>query len=544
MSGFTAVHSLPVFEKYGVVRTQFPDEFLLTKMTTDRPEHPVESMIDMTNDIDLGLYKSVVESANDAVIVTTPELNNPGPRIIYVNPAFARMTGWTAEEIHGQTPRVLQGPRTDRALLDRLRRDLQTQRSFHGEGINYRKDGSEYYVEWRIAPVEEKGKVLYWVAIQRDVSSRKRTEDRLVEDNQRKDTFLAMLAHELRNPLAPIRNSIFLMQKHLSVSTPEVVQEKFPQLLSIQDHQVDRMVRIMDDLLDISRIQRGTINLKISTCHLDEIIHHVSETVRPLFEAKHQQYTEQVQHDLQALKIDKTRIEQILINLLTNASKYSPEGGRISLRVTQDDECTQIQVQDNGQGINPDHLSRVFELFYQEKMTPSAEGGLGIGLTLVKQLIELHHGTITASSQGRDKGTIMSVQIPNEVALPTSAAKKGPQILLVDDNPDAANTLAMILESFGYQAQVFYRGTEAIEYFDQHKADITLAFLDLGLPDIAGLDIARHIRAEEECSPMLVAVTGWSQTQDRKATSKAGFNFHLSKPVDPIKVEHILAMLA
>ena len=500
-------------------------------------------MKDPMNDIDLSLYKSVVESANDAVIVTTPDLNRPGPQIIYVNPAFTRMTGWTAEEIHGQTPRVLQGPRTERSLLERLRRDLETQRSFHGEGINYRKDGSEYFVEWRIAPVEDDGKVLYWVAIQRDVSLRKRGEDRLREDNQRKDTFLAMLAHELRNPLAPIRNSIYLMQKHLGVSSVETLREKFPQLLAIQDHQVDRMVRIMDDLLDISRIQRGLINLKVEACRLEDLIFHASETVRPLFEAKNQQYNEQVQTNLLPMRIDKTRIEQILINLLTNASKYSPEGGRISLRVTQDSKFTQFQVQDNGQGIDPEHLARVFELFYQEKMTPSAEGGLGIGLTLVKQLIELHHGTITASSQGRDKGTMMSAQIPNEVTAPSSTGSKGPQILLVDDNPDAANTLAMILESHGYQAQVFYRGAEAVEYFDEHKADIAVAFLDLGLPDIAGLEIAKHIRSEEDYSPMLVAVTGWSQPQDRKATSKAGFNFHLSKPVDPIKVEHILAML-
>ena len=494
-------------------------------------------------DIDLSLYKSVVESANDAVIVTTPELNRPGPQIIYVNSAFERMTGWTAEEIQGQTPRVLQGPRTERELLERLRRDLETQRSFHGEGINYRKDGSEYFVEWRIAPVEDDGKVLYWVAIQRDVSQRKRTEDRLREDNQRKDTFLAMLAHELRNPLAPIRNSIYLMQKHLGASPPEVVAEKFPHLLSIQDHQVDRMVRIMDDLLDISRIQRNLINLKVAPCRLEEIIFHAAETVRPLFEAKHQLYNQVVQDSLLPMRIDKTRIEQVLINLLTNASKYSDEGGRITLRVTQDARSTQFQVQDNGQGIEPDHLSRVFELFYQEKLTPSAEGGLGIGLTLVKQLIELHHGTITASSMGRGKGTIMSAQIPNEVTAPLAQGSKGPEILLVDDNPDAANTLAMILESHGYQAQVFYRGLEAIEYFDRHKADIAVAFLDLGLPDIAGLEIAKHIRAEEDCSPMLVAVTGWSQPQDRRATSKVGFNFHLSKPVDPVKVEHILAMI-
>ena len=495
------------------------------------------------NDIDLSLYKSVVESANDAVIVTTPELDAPGPQIIYVNPAFERMTGWAPEEILGKTPRVLQGPRTPRALLDRLRRDLQTQRSFHGEGINYRRDGSEYHVEWRIAPVEDDGKVLYWVAIQRDVTARQRAEDRLREDSQRKDTFLAMLAHELRNPLAPIRNSIYLMQKHLGVSTPEVVREKFPHLLAIQDHQVGRMVRIMDDLLDISRIQRNLINLKVSTCQLDDLVFHAIDTVRPLFEAKKQDFNQQVQANLQPIRVDRTRIEQVLINLLSNASKYTQEGGRVSLRVTQDARSTQIQVQDNGQGIDPDVLARVFELFYQEKMTPSAEGGLGIGLTLVKQLIELHHGSITAQSQRRGKGTIMSAQIPNAVPDHLTAGPRGPQVLLVDDNPDAANTLAMILEGHGYQAQVCYRGAEAIEYFDAHKADITIAFLDLGLPDIPGIDIAAHIRAEEDCSPMLVAVTGWSQPQDRKATTRVGFNFHLPKPVDPLKIEHILAML-
>ncbi len=374
--------------------------------------------------IDLNLYKAIVESANDAVIVTTPELNAPGPQIVYANSAFARMTGWAPDEIIGKTPRVLQGPRIERALLDRLRRDLEIQKSFHGEGTNDRRDGSEYFVEWRIAPVEDDGKILYWVAIQRDVTARKRAEDRLLEENQRKDTFLAMLAHEPRNPLAPIRNSISLMRKHLEIGPAEVVQEKSPPLLAIQDHQAD----------------------------------------------------------LRAIEVDRTRVEQVLINLLTNASKYTQPGGRISLRVTQDGRSTQFQVQDNGQGIDPGHLSRVSELFYQEKLTPSAEGGLGIGLTLVKQLIELHRGTVAASSQGRDKGTIVSVEIPNEVATPAEDDSRRPRILLVDDNPDAANTLAMILESHGHQAKACYRGEEAISDFDDHKADIAVAFLDLGRP--------------------------------------------------------------
>ena len=496
------------------------------------------------NEIDLSLYRSVVESANDAVIVTTPELDLPGPRIIYVNPAFTRMTGWTAEEIEGKTPRVLQGPRTGRELLDRLRRDLTTQRSFHGEGINYRRDGSEYFVEWRIAPVEDGGKVLYWVAIQRDVTARKLAEDHLREENQRKDTFLAMLAHELRNPLAPIRNSIFLMKKLMEGTPPASLAEKCRPLLTIQDQQVDRMVRIMDDLLDISRIQRGLINLKLAPCRIEDVVSYATATTRTLFEAKGQAFTEQVQAELAPVTVDKTRIEQVLVNLLTNASKYTQPGGRITLAVTQDGQATRFHVQDNGQGIDPDHLARVFELFYQEKMTPSAEGGLGIGLTLVKQLIELHGGQISAASQGRGKGTIMSALIPLGASAAASASPKGPQVLLVDDNPDAANTLAMILEAQGYQAQVCYRGREAVEYYDAHRAEIAVAFLDLGLPDITGIEVAEHIRADEENSPMLVAVTGWSQVHDRKATARAGFNFHLSKPIDPSKIEHILAMLA
>ena len=508
--------------------------------------------------IDLSLYQSVVESANDAVIVTEPNLDEPGPRIIYVNPAFTRMTGWSYDEIVGKTPRVLQGPRTSRELLDRLRRDLETKKNFFGEAINYRKDGTEYFVEWRIAPVvaggvqdgkgqpidptTRNGKVLYWVAIQRDVSTRKQTEDHLREDNQRKDTFLAMLAHELRNPLAPIRNSIYIMQKTLEKGDLGEIQSRFPRLLNIQDNQVERMVRIMDDLLDISRIQRGLINLKLTGCDLGDIVFHATETVRPLFTTKGQEFVSSVPPTLRPLRVDRTRIEQVLVNLLNNASKYSPPNGRITLRVTQDHLNTTFQVQDNGQGIDPEHLGRVFDLFYQEKLTPSAEGGLGIGLTLVKQLIELHNGTISASSRGRDKGTVMVVTIPNEV-VETVPGVNGPQVLLVDDNPDAANTLAMILESRGFRSKVCYRGEEAIRYYDEHRADISIAFLDLGLPDISGIDIAKHIRSDEEYSPLLVAVTGWSQATDRASTTRAGFNFHLSKPVDPSKIEHVLGML-
>ena len=490
--------------------------------------------------------KEAVESANDSILITDCAMDFPGPRIEYVNPAFCAMTGYTPEEIIGQTPRVLQGPATDAELRKRLRHDLAVKGEFTGATVNYRKDGSYYDVEWRISAIrDDHGKVRKWVAIQRDVTERNRNELRLREADANKDEFLATLAHELRNPLAPLQTSLNLLQ-HAPTA------ERLAQTHAIMSRQLDYIVRLVDDLLDLARLKNGKIDLKRSRCRLKDSIDAAIEMSQTLFEAKNQRFIMEPFDPNVILDADPSRLTQMISNLLNNAAKYTNNQGRITLRVTVTDDQAILMVRDTGCGIAREMLGKIFDLYSQiERSRESSQGGLGIGLSLVKKLTELHGGTIDADSSGLGHGSTFTLRLPiivseDRKSMPPLAmeADGKPQrhtqrrVLIIDDNHDGADTLALLLELQGHQTRVAYSGPEGIDIARSYRPDVILS--DIQLPGFDGCELARRIRTEMGHDIVLAAMTGWGTDEDRQRSKSAGFDHHLVKPV---KSEHLEVVL-
>jgi PAS domain S-box-containing protein len=370
----------------------------------------------------------------------------------------------------------------------------------------------------------------------------------LQESHQRKDEFLAMLAHELRNPLAPIRNAADVWRA-ARPRTPEL------QLATeVIDRQVQQMTRLVDDLLDVSRITRGKIKLRTEVVALAAVIDTAVEASRPLMEKWEHELVVDVPAEPIHLRADAPRLAQVLVNLLNNAAKYTERGGRIELRVQREDTQVTIRVRDNGIGIPADALQRVFEMFTQvDRSLERAEGGLGLGLTVVQRLVEMHGGTIEAHSEGSGRGSEFVVRLPL-VDAPASAApavapasvqpQAGQQaawrILIVDDNHDAAETLAILMRALGNEVQTAHDGLEAVAAAETFRPEIIL--LDIGLPKLSGYDAARRIRQLEHGADMLlVALTGWGQVEDRRRSKEAGFDHHMTKPIEFKVLRELLA---
>lgn len=374
-----------------------------------------------------------------------------------------------------------------------------------------------------------------------------RVNAQLSETDRRKDEFLAVLAHELRNPLAPIRNATQFLQ--LKAPADPTLQNA----RDIIDRQVKHLVRLVDDLLDVSRISSGKISLQKERVSLTLIVTNAVEASRPLIESEQHQLTVTLPDEPLYLDADLTRMAQVLQNLLNNAAKYTPAGGRIGLHAAFDGRQVAIRITDTGIGIPPEMLSHVFGLFNQVGRTIEWQtGGLGIGLTLVQRLVEMHGGKVEAHSDGLDKGSEFIVRLPaflhaNETPGATgnksAEAVTGLRILVVDDNVDAADTLSEMLRAAGHGVQTEYDGAAAVDAARSHRPDVVL--LDIGLPKLNGYDAARQIRSHDPHSPaLLVAVTGWGQEEDRRRSQEAGFHHHLVKPVDPIALERILESVA
>jgi signal transduction histidine kinase/ActR/RegA family two-component response regulator len=364
---------------------------------------------------------------------------------------------------------------------------------------------------------------------------RERTEATLVENDRRKDEFLAILAHELRNPLAPIVNSLQLLR--LTTSDPEIRR-----IGDMVERQVTHMVRLVDDLLEVSRITRGKIELRRETTSLAEILRTAVEASRPIIDAfNHQLVVDVPDEEDWLLEADPVRLAQVFANLLNNSAKYTDPRGRIRLRARAEQGTAVISVSDNGTGIAPDKLPLVFELFTQVAAGSRAQGGLGIGLTLVKRLVEMHGGSVTASSAGPGCGSEFVVRLPvlrcvSGGAAATIAHAAAPpladrRILVVDDNRDAADSLTSLLRMLGADVSVAYGGVQAIKALERSLPSVVL--LDIGMPDMDGLEVARWIRSQPRFEQVtLIAMTGWGQEEDRRRTSEAGFQYHLTKPAD------------
>jgi signal transduction histidine kinase len=397
--------------------------------------------------------------------------------------------------------------------------------------------------------------------LQAEVTERVRAQEALEAADRRKDDFLAMLSHELRNPLAAIQGAIELMQRKKLDDTQLVWARD---VLARQNRHLSRLI---DDLLDVSRITRGKLTLHTEPIELREVVEHALETVRPLIESRrHQLIVSTPDHPLH-VKGDAVRLSQVVCNLLTNAAKYTDAGGKVELTVESDagsgtgyDEVI-VRVRDNGRGISKEVLSRLFEpSTHEERLNSGEHGGLGIGLIVVRGLVQMHGGSVEARSEGPGLGSMFTVRLPllsaeeftmtvapTRDSVPTAATTEGDgaslRILVVDDNQDSACSMTLLLELQGHEVQVAHAGQTALKMAHDSRPDVIL--LDIGMPGMNGYEVARQLRAQAAFSDtLLVAVTGYGRASDVKQTESAGFDHHLVKPIDYEKLQSLLAARA
>jgi CheY-like chemotaxis protein len=365
-----------------------------------------------------------------------------------------------------------------------------------------------------------------------------------LEESERKmNEFLAMLGHELRNPLAPIRNALDLMGLQSNGDS------RLEWARSVIDRQLTQLTRLVDDLLDIGRISSGKIALHLEPIEINAAVQRAVEASRPLADAS--KHTLDVHFSPEPLAVDGdlTRLSQAVLNLLTNAIKYTPSGGRIEVDVTREGAMAVVRVKDSGIGMSPELIPRVFDLFVQgERSLDRSEGGLGIGLTLVKRLVSLHGGTVSVRSEGPGLGSEFAISLPalaqsapkkTEPAASGATAHRHSRVLVVDDNRDSADTLAALLEAWGHEVRTLYDGPSTIAAVAEFRPKVVL--LDIGLPKMNGYEVAAQLRKSANGrSLILVAFTGYGQDEDRRRVREAGFDYHLVKPLEPTELEKIL----
>jgi PAS domain S-box-containing protein len=391
-----------------------------------------------------------------------------------------------------------------------------------------------------------------FATVSQDVTERKRLTDDLrrlaadlAEANQRKNEFLATLAHELRNPLAPMSNMLEVV-KH-SGDDRETLKRAHDTL----ERQLGQMVRLVDDLLDLNRITYDRLELRRSEVELSSVVQQAVEVARPLIDAARHDLTIELPDEPIYLNADSARLAQLFGNLLNNSSKYTKPNGRITLSAKRIDDDVLVSVKDNGAGIPQDKLDSIFDMFMQVDLTAErSQGGLGIGLTLVKHLAQMHGGSIEASSAGEGHGSEFIVRLPvlskpsvaAQPVAPVAEAARERRILIVDDNRDAADSLAMLLEITGNKTYRAHDGVEAVEAIEEHRPEVVL--LDIGSPRLTGHEVCRHVRQQPWGKDIvMIALTGWGQDDDRRKSEEAGFNGHLVKPVDYDKLLELVSSL-
>jgi signal transduction histidine kinase/CheY-like chemotaxis protein len=416
---------------------------------------------------------------------------------------------------------------------------LRERRAYNGhEIIVERPDGHRLTALAHANPIyDAQGTLNGAVNVLVDISERKRAEDSLREANRSKDEFLAMLAHELRNPLAPIRNALEVL--HMQDAIP--VEQRWA--LDVIDRQSRQLARLIDDLTDISRITRQRLELRRERVAIDRVVRAAVETSRPLLNSRAHELSLVLPPAPVFLDADPTRLAQALANLLNNAAKYSERGGQIALTVEVEGPDVVVSVRDTGIGIAPEMLPRVFAMFAQGHQSGArSRDGLGIGLALVKRLVELHDGVVTAHSEGLGKGSTFTLRLPiadgpaatvrTSEAVTATTAIASRRILIVDDNVDAAATACVMLRLLGNEIRMANDGVEALAVAEEFRPDV--AILDIDLPKLGGYDVARRIRGTTwGARTTIVALTGWGQDADRERALEAGFDHHFVKPVEP-----------
>jgi PAS domain S-box-containing protein len=497
--------------------------------------------------VQLALLAAIVESSDDAIVSKTLE-----GRVNSWNAGAMRLFGYTAEEMMGKPITTIIPPELqdeERQILEKVRRG---ERIDHFETTRLTKDGRRIPISLTVSPVRDGNGVIIGASkVARDISDRKRadeavrrSEEALREANRRKDEFMALLAHELRNPLAPIRYALAANGKPGRTDLQRRHAEE------IIERQVAHMSRLLDDLLNVSRMTRGTLELKKCPTELTSILGTAIEAARPVLDKKRQSLSLDLPKDVLRLEADPVRLAQVFSNLLVNAAKYTDPGGHIEVLASREGPQIVVAVRDNGIGISAELMPRLFTLFTQaDSSLERSEGGLGVGLALVHGLVTLHGGAIEACSAGVNRGSEFIVRLPVGSCVPPSDVIDPPseetpcasalKIVVVDDNRDIADTCAAVLELSGHRVQTAYSGEGALLAAETFRPDVML--LDIGLPDMDGYQLATRIRKTPwGREAVLVAVTGWGQEKDKDRAFDAGFDHHLTKPIDPAALESLL----
>lgn len=496
-------------------------------------------------------FTLAIESAPSGMLMVDQE-----GKIVLVNSPAEKLFGYSRDELIGKAVEILvpersqgQHPAFRAGFFGKPEsRPMGAGRDLFGR----RKDGTEFPIEIGLNPIETDEGVLALSAIV-DITERKQLErelhlrlEELAAADRQKDEFLAMLAHELRNPLAPIRNALEILD------LPTANEPMNKRARDMMRRQLQHLVRLVDDLLDVSRIITGHIELRKERFDLSAAVTRAVETAEPLIVARGHRLIVSTADEPISVWADLVRLSQVIANLLTNAAKYSPQPSCIWLSAQREGEDLVIRVKDEGMGIAPDMRERIFELFVQANSSAGrTQGGLGIGLTLVRRLVQMHNGSVDAKSAGLGQGSEFVVRLPAEprdfeaapaIADPALEIRKSQQrrrVLVVDDNEDAADSIAMILEASGLSVRCVYDGVSALSAVGSYRPDVIV--LDIGLPDITGYEVANRLRAQPEFEHTpIIAVTGYGQEDDRRRALEAGINYHMTKPVDPNALQSVL----
>jgi PAS domain S-box-containing protein len=505
-------------------------------------------------------FRALVESVRDYAIFRI----DPDHRAQTWNEGVRRVLGFAEGEFVGLDTRRIFAPEDVAAGVPE--RELQYAAE-HGSAANDRwmlkKDGTRFFAFGTTSAVrDEAGAVVGFTKVMRDMTAQKRAEEALQQADRRKDEFLAMLGHELRNPLAPIRNALFLM-KLRGPREPGDVER----LRAMMDRQITHIARLVDDLLDVSRITQGKFEIRTEAVDLREAVANAVEAIRPFLDERQLALDVSLPPGPVWVRADPVRLEQVFANLLHNAAKYTEPGGRVTVAAAVQDvrskdgtphaarrtphSSVEVSVRDTGIGIRPELIDRIFDMFTQgDRVTGRLKEGLGLGLTLVKTLVEMHGGTVAATSAGPGQGSTFTVRLPvaadvagrAEAGAPPGGPARPLRVLVVDDNKDAADSLQMVLETQGgHTVRVAYDGAAGVAAAQDFHPDVAL--LDIGLPKgLDGYEVARRIRAVPGLNRIpVVALTGYGGREDRLRSGEAGFTAHLVKPVDPRELRDLLA---
>ena len=487
---------------------------------------------------------AIVDSSEDAIVSKTLQ-----GIILSWNTGAERLFGYSSSEAVGQPITILIPPERIDEEGEILSRIARGERIEHFETVRVTKDGRRLDVSLTVSPIRDvSGEIIGVSKIARDITDRRLAEQALREADRKKDEFIALLAHELRNPLAPMRSALQVMR------VAPFDAKALTGARDVMERQLGHMVRLIDDLLDISRIGQKKLELRRTRVTLADVVHSAVETARPVIDAAGHRLAVSLPASPVHLDGDLTRLSQVFSNLLTNSAKYTHPGGLIELVAEATNGKVRVSVRDNGIGVPAGALESIFDMFSQvDRSLEHSTGGLGIGLALVRGLVEMHGGTVTAASDGQDRGSTFTVTLPvltsvsasiPPFASPAEASPAGPRrrVLVVDDSRDAAEMMAMMLEFMGNEVRTAFTGTQAIAAAGAFRPELIL--MDIGMPELDGYEAARRIREEPWGRDIcIIALTGWGQERDRVRSREAGCDGHLVKPVEPAALERLLADL-